>query len=266
MVLRFHEDDVCHADLERRFRGVDAVVHLAAATDAASSAERKEEVERVNHHATSRVAEACAACGCGMLFVSTTSVYGTQGEVVDESCPENQLHPQSPYAESKLAAEGTLERLGRERGLRFVTCRFGTVFGPSPGMRFHTAVNKFIWQACLGRPVTVWRTALHQKRPYLDLEDAVGAIRFLIEGDRFAGKVYNVLTLNATVAEVLEEVRRHAPRLEVRYVDSAIMNQLSYDVDNRKFAGLGYAFRGDLGRGIGDTFRLLRGLRMDPES
>ena len=61
-------------------------------------------------------------------------------------------------------------------GLRFITCRFGTIFGTSIGMRFHTAVNKFCWQAVIGQPITVWRTALHQYRPYLDLKDAVKAI------------------------------------------------------------------------------------------
>ena len=34
------------------------------------------------------------------------------------------------------------------------------------------AINKFVWQACMGLPLTVWKTALDQKRPYLDLKDA----------------------------------------------------------------------------------------------
>src|ERR1700704_5984440 len=66
------------------------------------------------------------------------------------------------------------------QGLRCVIFRFGTIAGASIGMRFHTAVNKFAWQACLGIPITVWRTALHQKRPYLSLRDAVRALAFVL--------------------------------------------------------------------------------------
>ena len=30
-------------------------------------------------------------------------------------------------------------------------------------MRFHTAINKFCWQAVLGQPLTVWTTAKNQQ-------------------------------------------------------------------------------------------------------
>ncbi len=150
--FRFHEIDVRTAALEPIFEGADAVVHLAALTDAASSFDRAEQVEEVNFRATVRVAEVSASLGVPLVFLSTTSVYGTQNEVVDESCAESELQPQSPYAVAKLRAERALAGID---GLRFVACRFGTIFGVSPGMRFHTAVNKFIWQACQGIPITV---------------------------------------------------------------------------------------------------------------
>ena len=171
--FRFLEADVRTVDLNAVCEGVGAVVHLAAITDAAGSVDKADLVEQVNFEATRRVAEACAKTGAGLIFLSTTSVYGSQDEVVDEDCPIDQLQPQSPYADSKLRSEQLLAELGKTLGLRYVICRFGTIFGTSVGMRFHTAVNKFVWQACLGEPVTVWRTAMDQRRPYLDLEDAV---------------------------------------------------------------------------------------------
>jgi hypothetical protein len=36
--------------------------------------------------------------------------------------------------------------------------RFGTIVGPSPGMRSHTAVDRSCWQAAMDEPLTVWRT------------------------------------------------------------------------------------------------------------
>lgn len=254
----FLELDVTTADLERTFAGAHAVVHLAAITDAASSFGNAAAVERVNLQGTERVARACAAVDARMIFLSTTSVYGTQGAVVDEECPVSDLKPQSPYAESKLQAERMLAQLRNELGLRHVTFRFGTIFGASVGMRFHTAVNKFIWQACMGDPLTVWSTALDQKRPYLDLEDAVAALHFALKHDLFDGRVFNVLTLNATVREIIDTVRRFVPHVAVNLVDHAIMNQLSYEVSCDRFKSLGFEFAGDLARSIGASVALLR--------
>ena len=204
----FTEADIMTADLDRYFEGVDVVLHLAAITDAASTFGKEEQVEAVNYSGTDRVAQACIRNGCRLIFPSTTSVYGSQDEVVDECCTLEQLKPQSPYAASKLKAEQLLERLGAEHGLSFIVCRLGTIFGISVGMRFHTAVNKFIWQACLGQPITVWRTALNQKRPYLDLGDANRAIQFIIDKGLFDNSVYNVVTVNATVGDIVETIGR----------------------------------------------------------
>jgi nucleoside-diphosphate-sugar epimerase len=253
----FHEEDICEADLTRRFEGHDVVVHLAAITDAVSSVRIAERVHAVNWRGTERVAQACAQTGCRLVFTSTTSVYGQQDGRVDEDCPESLLRPQSPYADSKLRAERALQRLGAEGRLRFVTCRLGTIFGPSIGMRFHTAVNKFIWQACTGQPLTVWRTAMDQKRPYLDLDDAVAALRFVVAQGVFPNAVYNVVTRNATVTEIVDAIRDQVPQLRVTLVDEWTMNQLSYEVACEKFKALGFEFKGDLRTSIAQTLRLL---------
>lgn len=258
--FRFVEADVCTADLEKLFADMDVVIHLAAITDAASSFDNPEQVERVNYGGTERVARACLATGSQMIFLSTTSVYGTQSAIVDETCPHADLQPQSPYAESKLRAEQLLMELGEREGLRFVICRFGTIFGTSIGMRFHTAINKFVWQACMGQPLTVWRTALNQERPYLDVSDGIRALEFILKTGRFDNEVYNVVTENATVGQIVDLLRSHIPTVQVEYVDSLIMNQLSYIVACEKFQGLGFHFEGHLAQGIEETIRLIRGV------
>ena len=120
-------------------------------------------------------------------------------------------------------------------------------------MRFHTAVNKFCWQAAHGQPLTVWRDAFHQHRPYLDLEDATRAIEFIVRAKLFDGGLYNVLTLNATAAEITGAIARRVPGLRLEFVDSPLLNQHSYRVDRERFSRLGFEFTGDLERGIGET-------------
>ncbi len=257
-LYRFVEGDVTELELLRLFAGASAVVHLAAVTDAGSSFEKAEFVEQNNFGATRRVAEACAEAGAGLVCLSSTSVYGTQKSVVGEDCAEEDLRPQSPYAQTKLKEERLVQDLGQAKGLRFVTCRLGTIFGVSPGIRFHTAVNKFCWQAVMGQPITVWRTAYDQKRPYLDLADAVRAIAFILETELLDRRIYNVVTMTATVREIVDVIRELVPTLDVTFVDSEIMNQLSYEVTCERFKSQGFEFRGDIRRGIGDTIALFR--------
>jgi nucleoside-diphosphate-sugar epimerase len=220
-------------------------------------------MERVNLEGTERVARACAAADVPLLFPSTTSVYGVPHGVVTEDCAADQLVPQSPYAGWKLQSEQMLHLLGEREGLRFVIFRMGTIFGPSVGMRFHTAVNQFCWRAVTGQPIEVWRTASHQFRPYLDLADAVRAMIFIVRHARFDRRVYNVLTLNATVTHVVDVLSAFVPDLRINYVDSPLMNRLSFCVDSSRFSQLGFTCSGSLERGIAETVAMLTGARCE---
>jgi nucleoside-diphosphate-sugar epimerase len=110
----------------------------------------------------------------------------------------------------------------------------------------------------MGESITVWSTAYDQNRPYLDLNDAAQALAFIIRKDLFNGSIYNVLTYNATVRQVVETIREFVPTLKLSFVESEIMNQLSYQVSCEKFKAEGFSFSGNLQRGIGDTINLLR--------
>jgi UDP-glucose 4-epimerase len=255
---RFMEADVTQIDLRPLLKDAHVLIHLAAITDAAGSFDKAAQLEANNYQSTVKVAEACAESGTRLIALSSTSVYGTQNEVVAEDCTPEELQPQSPYAITKLKEEQLVTKLCAEGGLKAISCRFGTIFGASPGMRFHTAVNKFCWQAAMGQPITVWSTAYDQKRPYLDLFDAARAIAFIIRKDLFDGRIYNVLTHNATVRQVVDTVREFVPDLQVSFVDSKIMNQLSYEVLCERFMEKGFTFAGDLRRGIGETIGLLQ--------
>ena len=120
-------------------------------------------------------------------------------------------------------------------------------------MRFHTAVNKFCWQACLGEELTIWETAYHQKRPYLDLTDAARAIIFSIEKNLFKNTTYNVLTNNLAVKDVSDTIQKYIPGMKIKFVKNKIMNQLSYEVSSKKFLEEGFLYQGDLEKSIQDT-------------
>jgi nucleoside-diphosphate-sugar epimerase len=253
----FYEENILEADLHSLFRNIDKVIHLAAITDATSSFEKRDEVEEVNYLGTKKVVEACIAEGCKLIFPSTTSVYGNQKELVDEDCEKSELKPQSPYAETKLKSEEFISRMASKGMIEASIIRLGTIFGTSKGMRFHTAINKFCWQAVLGQPLTIWRTALNQKRPYLGLNDAVNCIDFFLNKELFDGGIYNVVTSNYTVKQVIDFIKCFIDDLQIDLVDNKIMNQLSYEVSTDKIESLGFVFKDNLGDGIEQTISLL---------
>ena len=254
---RFVEADVTTADLRPHLDKAHAVIHLAAITDANGSADDGAQIASNNLEATRAVTDACTATGTRLIAVSTTSVYGSRKTLVDEDCPPEDLNRQSPYTSTKLKEE-ELVRCAASKGLRAIACRFGTIFGPSPGMRFHTAVNRFCWQAVMAQPLTIWSTAYEQKRPYLDLHDAARAFAFILDADLFDGGIYNVLTTNATVHEVVDVIREFVPRVDLTFIDHPFMNALSYEVACERFVGKGFRFEGELRRGIGETIARLR--------
>ncbi|MCA9400230.1 MAG: SDR family oxidoreductase [Candidatus Omnitrophica bacterium] len=259
---KFMEVDILDDRVEGVIKQSDIVVHLAAVTNAEASFHNQDDVEAVNKNGLRKIADHCVKHKTKLIFVSSTSVYGVQKNLVDETATEKELKPQSPYAETKRDGEKYLQQLGKEKGLEFITFRLGTIFGYSIGMRFHTAVNKFLWQASLGEKITVWKTALHQKRPYCALEDCIRAFNYVIRHNLFDGEIYNILTANLTVNDIIESIRVHVPDLSIELVDSPIMNQLSYNVSVAKARQRGFVFEGDLQRSVEEVLRRLKGMNM----
>ena len=170
---------------------------------------------------------------------------------------ESYLQPQTPYAASKLKAEKGLAGIP---GLRYCTIRFGTIFGLAPVMSIQTAINKFCWQACNAQPITTWKTALHQWRPYLDIEDALRLIVFLIRTRNFDRKTYNAATLHANIFTIAKTIHQFLPSLKSQTVEAKAMNALSYKVSTLPLRRLGFCFKGDLKHAVKEMTRSLPGV------
>ena len=248
------EQSVQSSHFDNLLKECDVLVHLAATTDATGTADKREQVFDNNLTATQKVAEACLNYNVPLIFPSSTSVYGSQSNTVDEDCIE--LQPQSPYAECKIQEEELLLRYAQQ-GLQVAICRFGTIYGTSAGMRFHTAVNKFCWQAVMGQELTVWKTAINQKRPYLCLQDAVRLICWIIDKQLYGKGIYNVVSGNHTVKEIINIIKHKIPNLKIAFVEHKIMNQLSYEVSNQKTLNTGFIYNGNIRQEINDTLKVL---------
>ena len=145
--------------------------------------------------------------------------------------------------------------------MQYNTYRFGTISGVSKGIRFHTAVNKFCLNASLNDKIQVYKTALHQFRPYLSILDSLQIFKFTIEKKFFQNDIFNILTGNYTVNQILNKIKKFKKKISIDYVEAPIMNQLSYHVDDNKIKKYGFKIKGNLEKDIKDTLKLLQNLK-----
>ena len=229
------------------------VIHLAAKTDAASSTIEKEKTFETNVTKTLRLIDKLDS-SIKFIFPSSTSVYGKGQKVMYEN--EDNVDPQSPYAESKVIVENHLLK----SQLNFNILRFGTIFGTSPGMRFHTAINKFCYQASIGKDLTIWRENYEHHRPYLGLEDALSALLLGIEGKLNKNNIYNVLSSNSKLSDIVKLIQEKIDA-KITFVDTPLLNQNTYFVNDEKIKKIGFETKDTIETGISKTLSLLSGLK-----
>ena len=253
---RFIEGDVGEILSPALLKDVDTVIHLAGTVDPVLNFQSPAILMQNNVRITAHVAQMCRVANVPLLFSSSTSVYTPIKFEVDET--ETEVYPQGAYAQSKLEEENLI-RTELNQG-QYLIFRFGSIFGPSIGMRFQTAINKFCLQAALGEPIEVWRTAMQQCRPYLALSDCTTILGRATRFDSFPNTTVNAVTCNATVEDILDCIRICGIEPKVTQVDSLAMNSYSYRVSTEMALKFGFTFKGSLLSGIKETLTLLSGI------
>jgi len=256
--IKFYNLDLTKKNALNKFNKIDYVIHLASMTNAAGSFNKKKEMYKNNINCMKNIINFCKNKKAKLIHISSTSVYGKQASIVDENCEKKFLKPQSPYADIKLIEEEMLKK--ETKKIKYVTYRFGTISGVSTGMRFHTAVNKFCYNASIGEPIAVYKTALNQFRPYLSLKDAFKVFKFTIDKDLFKNNIYNALSENCTVNQIIQKIKKYKKKIKIKFVYSEIMNQLSYHVDKKKLNKEGLNLKNKISEDIKDTIKLLKNI------
>lgn len=156
-------------------RDREVVFHLAAIASVAKSVDDPVATDAVNVGGTIRLMLEAAAAGVRRVVIASSSaVYGDRPEL-----PSRESHrpePQSPYATSKLAAEGYLHNIGTSHGLDTVALRFFNVFGPGqdPEAEYAAVVPRFITAALAGRQPVIYGDG-RQSRDFIYVGDVVAA-------------------------------------------------------------------------------------------
>lgn len=256
--LKFYLRDVDKKNSLDDFKKIDYVIHCASMTNAEKSFGKKNEMYENNLKCLDNIIQFCIKNNSKLIHLSSTSVYGKQADIVDETCEDKYLKPQSPYADIKLIEERKLKKYTNK--IKYNTFRFGTITGVSKGIRFHTAVNKFCLNASIGEDITVYKTALNQYRPYLSLRDAFKVFKFSIENDFFKNDIFNALSGNYTVKQIINKIKKNKKKINIKLVQSEIMNQLSYHVSDNKLRSEGLVLNSQIDLDIKNTLKLLKNI------
>ncbi len=265
---QFIEGDILdHTGLRRALDGVTAVVHMAAIVRTPLAFGPPGWVEQVNHWGTASLADAAAAAGVAwFVYTSSAAVYGPVdaiGARAVQSSPPFAEHdiarPVGLYAESKLRGEKRLLALHEQGRLRVCVLRLGSVFGYAPAVRFDAVANRLAYLASVHRALTVYGSG-EQRRPQVHIADASRAIRFaLAQRNAMAGEVYNVVSENVSVLELVEAIRALRPGIGVRYTEQDVLTHLSFAASGEKLNALGWYPQVGLEAGLAELLDHMRG-------
>lgn len=173
-------------------RGVDCVYHLAARVSVPESILYPVEYNDVNVGGTvSLLTAARDAQVKRLVFASSGAVYGEQNHqpVAEEAI----LHPNTPYAVSKMASEQYILAIGELWGIETMILRIFNTYGPGQPLPPSHApvVPRFLKQATSGGSVVVFGDG-SQTRDFAYIDDAVEALVKAGRADNIVRSILNI--------------------------------------------------------------------------
>ena len=203
--------------LTSALKNCETIFHLAARGSVPRSIKNPTATHDVNATGTLNVLEVARTTGAHVIFSSSSSVYGRNMALPkDESM---WLGPMTPYAASKLAAEGYVQTYAAAYEVPTTLLRFFNVFGPRqrPDHEYAAVLPKWIWLAMQGQAIDVYGDGSASRDfTYVDtvLDIAITAMKEKVLTEGAMNLAYgNRIFLNETI----EMLRKHFPDLQVNY-------------------------------------------------
>jgi UDP-glucose 4-epimerase len=214
----FHQVSIIDSRaLHAALKDCETIFHLAARGSVPRSIKNPVATHDVNATGTLNVLEAARESGAHVIFSSSSSVYGRNMQLPKDETMW--LGPMTPYAASKLAAEGYVQAYASAYNVPTTLLRFFNVFGPRqrPDHEYAAVLPKWIWLAMQGQPIDVYGDGTASRDfTYVDtvLDIAMTAMKEKVVTEGAMNLAYgNRIFLNDTI----EMLKKHFPDLQVNY-------------------------------------------------
>jgi len=195
--------------VDKVVKGIDVIIHLAAAINVIESIEKPLFYHETNVTGTLNILCAAIDSAKQVVFASSAAVYGNPSELpVPVTHPPN---PLSPYAASKLSAEAYCKAFSNIYNLNCTILRFFNVYGPGQASNAYSGViNKFINQLINDKSPLIYGEG-KQTRDFIYVSDLVDAIIGVI-GYELDG-VFNIgtgrgISVNELAKKLMEIMRK----------------------------------------------------------
>ncbi len=209
--------------LDRLTSQADIIVHLAAVVGVKLIVEDPVNTIATNIMGTEAVLTTANRYGCKVMIASSSEVYGKGQKVPfneeDDCVMGPTSHSRWSYATSKAVDEFLGLAYYRQFNLPVVVMRFFNTVGPRQTGRYGMVVPRFVRQALVGEPITVYSDG-EQSRCFADVADIVDALVKLASHPGAVGQVFNVgSTEEVTIRQLAEKViALTGSRSEIVYV------------------------------------------------
>ncbi len=174
--VQYYPVNILGEELDRIFRREEpeAVLHLAAQVDVASSRIDPRYDAMNNIMGTIAVLEKCRAYQIRkIIFSSSAAVYGTPLSLpLDE---EQKPEPLSFYGLSKLTAERYIEKYCQEAGMEYTILRYSNVYGPSQKLKGESGVISIFYNLMRKGLIPVIYGDGRQTRDFIYVKDVAQA-------------------------------------------------------------------------------------------
>lgn len=237
-------------------KGVDVILHQAAASSSPMFKENLKDALSVNIEGTVNVLNSAKSNNVKrVVFASTSSIYGNAKPPLKETMP---VLPVNFYASSKLMKEHLAALFGVEYGLETVGLRYASIYGPheESKSKFANLVSQFLWSMKKGEQPVIYGDG-EQTRDFTYVKDVCQAnILAATTKKKMLGEIFNVGTGKATSLNVLVDILNRALGKNIRpkYVRMPVKNYIKTQLhDITKISNaLGYKPQYSLEKGVAE--------------
>jgi nucleoside-diphosphate-sugar epimerase len=205
--VEFHKADVRSPDIYPLFDKIGIVFHLAAKNCIADCQNDPVETADINVTGTANVFEAARRAKIRkLIYAESSSIYEGSKRL---PTPEEDEHPETFYAASKMATKFFAEAYSRWHGLKWTALRYFCVYGPRQDYRrtIPPIFSAFIIKLLKNQQPVIYGSG-KKRRDFIHVDDVNDFHVLCMQNDKTTGEVFNLGSgENFSVNEIFQIVR-----------------------------------------------------------